>query len=625
MLIRKKYSIKPTSFSISELGPISHYNGLIFNDMTALQADTEGALAVGGNTRFGSGTHGYDIGGAGLSGGDNVFIGKYENPDAYPSLLLGGTVSPESTHSNVFTGDVVMSLDHEENYENNDFRFGTAGVRFIEDDIIKTYFADVKAQAYATSATLPQGTIQTIRLADLREMYKLDLTKYENKHLLTDKRILVFNLESVDRGPIKIGELFLSEAVLEYDMVIINSSSTAITFEGGAFIFDGSIVSVIPRAFEGNELVERISSKFIFNFPNASVVRMNNYSLLGSMLAPNALVVGTGGSINGMLIADSLTQQGGMELHAFEIPLGEGIFDLTVLPGLGSAALIKIDSAPPYITLYGAVFSLYLRNEQTDQFELLFEDLTTGIDGTLIVEDLVPGTYKFIETQPPEDYRLPDNPERIFIIHEGGEVPQMEIIYIENELAKGSVEFIKIDSQNDAITLEGAIFDLYMLDTDTGEYELLETGLISGQNGSLIISGLLPGSYKLVETQAPPGYYLNPDNDTTFFTVTLDSDGEIIEEQPILIANSLLGSVEIIKVDESDPNIRLEGAVFDLYKYNAVSGQYDLIRTGLVSGSNGSIILSDLSPSDYKLVETKAPDGYRLPVVDGCYFSIHLN
>ena len=624
MLISKDVPLLSNFLNISELGPISHYNGLIFNDMTAMQADTEGALAVRGNVKFGSGTHGYDIGGSGLPGGDNVFIGRYENPNAYPSLLLGGEVSPESTHSNVYTGDVVMSIDNEEHYIDGEFRFGSAGVRFIEDDVIETYFAAAKEQVSTTSEILPLGTVQTIRLSDLRRMDMLDLTRYENKHLLTDKRILVFNLESFERGPIKIGELFISEAVLEYDMIVINSSSTAITFTGGALIFDGSIVSVIPRAFEGNELIKRISSKFIFNFPNASVVTMDNYSLLGSMLAPNAIIVGTGGSINGMLIADSLLQQGGMELHAFEIPLGEGIFDLTVLPGLGSVELIKIDNTVPHIPLSGAVFSLYILEEQTSQFELLFEDLTTERDGTLVVENLIPGTYKFVETQPPENYRLPDNPERIFIINEGGEIPQMEIIYIENELAKGSIEFIKIDSQNDAITLEGAVFDLYILNTSTDEYDLLQTGLISGQNGSLIINGLLPGSYKLVETQAPPGYYLDPNNDTIFFTVTLDSNGEVIEEQPILVSNSLLGSVEIIKVDESDQNIRLEGAVFDLYKLNAVSGQYDLIRTSLVSGSNGSIILSDLSPGNYKLVETQAPSGYRLPSGDGFLFTISI-
>lgn len=624
MLISKENPKVPLPYNIGELGPISHYNGLIFSDMTATQADTEGALAVGGNVRFGSGTHGYDVGGAGMPGGDNVFIGRYENPNAYPSLLLGGTVSPESTHSNVYTGDVVMSVDHEEDYEQNEFRFGNAGVRFIADNTIRTYFAGVKAQAAVTSEILPLGTIQTITQSDLRSMDTLDLTKYENKHLSTDKRILVFNIEAFERGPIKIGELFLSQEVLEYDMIVINSSAVSVSFTGGAVIFDGSIVSVVPRAFEGNELVNRISSKFLFNFPNASVVTMNNYSVLGSLLAPNANIVGTGGSINGMLIADSLLQQGGMELHAFEIPLGEGIFDLTILPGLGSVELVKVGNIFPYVPLPGGVFSLYILDEQTSQFELLFEGLTTGTDGTIVVEDLIPGTYKFVETQPPENHRLPDNPERIFIISEGGETPQMEIIYIENELAKGTVEFIKIDSQNSAIYLEGAVFNLYMLNTGTGEYELLQAGLISGQNGSIVINGLLPGSYKLVETQAPPGYYLDPNNDTIFFTVTLDSNGEVIEEQPILISNSMLGSIEIIKVDESDPSIRLEGAVFDLYKLNTVSGQYDLIRTGLVSGSTGSIILTDLTPGEYKLVETQAPDGYRLPANDGYLFIISI-
>ena len=141
---------------------------------------------------------------------------------------------------------------------------------------------------------------------------------------------------------------------------------------------------------------------------------------------------------------------------------------------------------------------------------------------------------------------------------------------------------------------------------------------------SLIISGLLPGSYKLVETQAPPGYFLDPNNNTTFFTVTLDENGEVIEAQPIYISNTLLGSIQIIKVDADDPNIRLAGAMFDLYKLNPISGQYDLIQVNLVSGPDGSIILQNLQPGEYKLVETLPPAGYRLPQNPEFFFTISL-
>ena len=517
-----------------------------------------------------------------------------------------------------------MSLANQANYEENDFRFGTANVSFIDDTIIKSFFANAKAEAARTSNILPQGSLQTISLSDLRRMDLLDLTKYENQNLITNKKILIFNIESYAGEAIEIGELFLSDAVLDYDMVVINSTSPEITFAGGAVIFNGSIVNIVPRAYVGNELVQRISSKFIFNFPNADAVNMLTYGLLGSVLAPNALLTGTGGSPNGMLIADGLLQQSGMELHAFEIPLGDDIFALRIASGLGSVEIIKVDSMDDNIKLAGAVFTIYKQNEETGQFELLFSGLTTDEDGTLIISDLDPGTYKLVETQAPPGYRLPEDFERIFTIDGEGEMPEVEIIYIENELAKGSIAFIKVDSQNQDITLAGAVFALYRLNVGTGEYELIQAGLITGANGTLIISDLLPGSYKLVETQAPPGYYLDPNNNTTFFTVTLDENGEVIEEQPIYIGNTLLGSIQIIKVDADNSDIRLEGAVFDLYKLNSVSGQYDLIQTDLVSGPDGSIILQDLEPGEYKLVETQAPAGYRLPQNPEFFFTISL-
>ena len=61
-------------FVLGELGSISHYNGLIFDSIEALQAETEGALAIGGDARFGSETDGYNIGSAGIPGGDSVSL-----------------------------------------------------------------------------------------------------------------------------------------------------------------------------------------------------------------------------------------------------------------------------------------------------------------------------------------------------------------------------------------------------------------------------------------------------------------------------------------------------------------------------------------------------------------------
>lgn len=54
----------------------------------------------------------------------------------------------------------------------------------------------------------------------------------------------------------------------------------------------------------------------------------------------------------------------------------------------------------------------------------------------------------------------------------------------------------------------------------------------------------------------------------------------------------------------------MSGAVFDLYRRQGPVST--VIKTGLITDSNGLITVDNLQPGDYYFVETKAPDGYQL-------------
>lgn len=76
--------------------------------------------------------------------------------------------------------------------------------------------------------------------------------------------------------------------------------------------------------------------------------------------------------------------------------------------------------------------------------------------------------------------------------------------------------------------------------------------------------------------------------------------------------NSPGNSIHFNIVDEKNPEIALEGAIFNLLKKNTESKEYEKVITNLVTNKDGNLIINSLNYGDYMLVETKAPHGYIL-------------
>ena len=67
--------------------------------------------------------------------------------------------------------------------------------------------------------------------------------------------------------------------------------------------------------------------------------------------------------------------------------------------------LVKVDEDNQDKTLEGAVFEL-----QGADGKVLQEGLTTNAEGKIVVENLKPGKYQFVETQAPKGYQLDETP-----------------------------------------------------------------------------------------------------------------------------------------------------------------------------------------------------------------------
>ena len=210
-------------------------------------------------------------------------------------------------------------------------------------------------------------------------------------------------------------------------------------------------------------------------------------------------------------------------------------------------------------------------------------------DGSGKIKATVPwkGTYIIKELTPPKNHLLDENSTKDIVVSTENQHPA---VTFHNEKFSG-IEITKIDAMTKA-PISGVTFRVAR--KSSGESQ----DAVTAANGIATLPNLAPDWYVITEVSCPPGYIL----DSTPHTVEVKG-GEVCA---ITLENYAKPSLEIAKVDEADPSIRLAGATFRIAQKG--SKEYQDITTG----PDGIARLTGLQPDYYTIVEIVAPDGYIL-------------
>lgn len=258
--------------------------------------------------------------------------------------------------------------------------------------------------------------------------------------------------------------------------------------------------------------------------------------------------------------------------------------------------LTKNSGSPSGITLSGATFNLFKRAVAPMMTDTLITERTTDENGVILITDLEPGDYYFLETKAPANHLLDDKTKHEFEIKR--DQLQATTLNVSNQSFK-SIEFTKVDwktgNRLTGTILKNAKFDLEL---DNANKTKLRTGLELREDGTLLIENLDLGKYRLVETQAPDGYILP--EEPFKFEINLDS----LALQKQTIENEQQKSIRLIKTDvvTGQP---LANAIFSL-----TDDKGNVLQSNLKTDANGQILVTNLNPGSYRFVETSAPGGY---------------
>ncbi|TBX09902.1 collagen-binding protein [Clostridium perfringens] len=268
----------------------------------------------------------------------------------------------------------------------------------------------------------------------------------------------------------------------------------------------------------------------------------------------------------------------------------------------GKVAVKKTDSEIADLNLEGAEFTIYDNNKN------IVATITTNKDGYAESEPLNYGTYTMQETKAPKGYLLSNKVWDINIT-EDGKVYSYDIT---NDVIKGKLQIVKVDSENEEKPVEGAGFDVIAVNVNGIKEGTVVDHVVTDKNGFAYTKDLRYGDYKFHETDTPKGYWKS-DKDYSF---SITENGKTYVKY---VKNSpIQAKVRVIKVDSKDGK-PLKGVKFQirntdtkkLVEFTNFIGIIPYKTTTLETNKNGELVTpQNLAYGNYLLEEVEPLEGY---------------
>ena len=251
---------------------------------------------------------------------------------------------------------------------------------------------------------------------------------------------------------------------------------------------------------------------------------------------------------------------------------GFGTTKLSIATNTASLKIVKKDKDTGN-TLAGVTFNVKYENGTN------IGDFTTNKDGIISISGLRQANIIIQEKNTLEKYILNTNTFKISTVFN-----KQTTIEITNEHKKGNLKIIKVDKDDNDLTLGAVEFDLIDY---TGK---VIKHLVTDVNGVAEVKNINTGNYTLRETLTKKEYNLAVDQNV------LVNWNETMEYK--IENEKKKGQIRIIKVDADYNEVKLVGVEFQIIDKN------NHIIEAIKTDSNGEAVSSRIPIGEYKIKET---------------------